>query len=214
MADMMKHVGVYGEKPCVVVFRELPDEPENALICLSGNLEGNLHDDVMSVVDSAEGQESNEISEVFFRRRLSDGENMLEALHSRKMLQKVPVDMVKLTPFPNQQVDLTEINKQLNNINAGSNPPLKTEVDPLVAESQAAGSVPLIEGGQSVASAEASAETSSEGIAQSMIDQATLMEEDAQALLSEATAKKAQAYEMAPELKPKRGPGRPPKTEA
>jgi hypothetical protein len=40
------------------------------------------------------------------------------------------------------------------------------------------------------------------------------MEEDAQALLSEATAKKAQAYEMAPELKPKRGPGRPPKTEA
>tara|TARA_B100000902_G_scaffold156621_1_gene152919 strand:+ start:1746 stop:2354 length:609 start_codon:yes stop_codon:yes gene_type:complete len=202
MADMMKHVGVYGEKPCVVVFRELPDEPENALICLSGNLDGNLHDDVMAVVDSDEGQAANEISEVFFRRRLSDGENMLEALHSRQKLQKVPVDMVKLTPFPNQQVDLTEINKQLNNINAGSNPPLKTEVDPVVAESQTA-DVPAVGGADTP-----------EGIAQSMLDQASLMEEDANTLLSEAAAKKAEAYEMAPELKPKRGPGRPPKAES
>ena len=198
----MKHVGVYGEKPCVVVFRELPDEPENALICLSGNLDGNLHDDVMAVVDSDEGQAANEISEVFFRRRLSDGENMLEALHSRQKLQKVPVDMVKLTPFPNQQVDLTEINKQLNNINAGSNPPLKTEVDPVVAESQTA-DVPAVGGADTP-----------EGIAQSMLDQASLMEEDANTLLSEAAAKKAEAYEMAPELKPKRGPGRPPKAES
>ena len=202
MADMMKHVGVYGEKPCVVVFRELPDEPENALICLSGNLDGNLHDDVMAVVDSDEGQAANEISEVLFRRRLSDGENMLEALHSRQKLQKVPVDMVKLTPFPNQQVDLTEINKQLNNINAGSNPPLKTEVDPVVAESQTA-DVPAVGGADTP-----------EGIAQSMLDQASLMEEDANTLLSEAAAKKAEAYEMAPELKPKRGPGRPPKAES
>jgi hypothetical protein len=73
MANMMKHVGVYGEKPCVVVFRALPEEPTNALVCLSDNLDGVLHDDVMSVVDSPEGQNSNEISEVFFRRRLSDG---------------------------------------------------------------------------------------------------------------------------------------------
>ena len=36
----------------------------------------------MSVVDSQEAQESNNISEVFFRRRLTDGENMLEALHT------------------------------------------------------------------------------------------------------------------------------------
>lgn len=202
MAEMTKHVGVYGEKPCVVVFRELPDEPENALILLSGSLDGNLHDDVMSVVDSPEGQEANEISEVFFRRRLSDGENMLEALHTRQKLQKVPVDMVKLTPFPNQQVDLTEVNQQLKNINAGSNPPLKTEVDPVVAESQGA---PVVnpESGDTP-----------EGIAQSMIDQANLMEEDANTLLSEAAAKKAQAYEMAPSLKPKRGPGRPPKAES
>jgi len=201
MANMMKHVGVYGEKPCVVVFRALPEEPTNALVCLSDNLDGVLHDDVMSVVDSPEGQNSNEISEVFFRRRLSDGENMLEALHSRNKLLKVPVDMVKLTPLPNQQVELAEINKQLGQIEAGSNPALKTEAMP-VAESQVADiAAPVGE------------DNSPEAIAKGLIAQSELIEADANAMLSDAQAKLAQAYEMAPELKPKRGPGRPPKTD-
>jgi hypothetical protein len=202
MATMMKHVGVYGEKPCVVVFRALPEEPTSALICISNGLEGSLHDDVMSVVDSPEGQNSNEISEVFFRRRLSDGENMLEALHSRKKLLKVPVAMVKLTPLPNQQVELAEINKQLSQITSGSNPALKTEaaLNP-IAESQVANIAPV------------EADNSPEGIAKSLIAQSELIEADANAMLSDAQAKLAQAYEMAPDLKPKRGPGRPPKTD-
>jgi len=199
----MKHVGVYGEKPCVVVFRALPEEPSNALICVSDGLEGALHDDVMSVVDSPEGQSANEISEVFFRRRLSDGENMLEALHSRNKLLKVPVDMVKLTPLPNQQVDLAEINKQLANIESGSNPALKTEaaLNP-VAESQVAEVPPV-----------ADDDNSPEGIAKGLIAQSELIEADANAMLVDAASKLAQAYEMAPALKPKRGPGRPPKTD-
>ena len=202
MAKMVKHVGIYGEKPCVVVFRELPEEPSNALICVSDGLEGKLHDDVMSVVDSPEGQSANEISEVFFRRRLSDGENMLEALHSRNKLLKVPVNMVKLTPLPNQQVDLAEINKQLGQIESGSNPALKTEAQEVVAESQIA-EVPSV----------ADDDNSPEGIAKGLITQSELIEADANAMLVDAAAKLAQAYEMAPALKPKRGPGRPPKTD-
>ena len=34
MADMTKHVGVYGEKPCVVVFRTLPDDEQNVQLFL------------------------------------------------------------------------------------------------------------------------------------------------------------------------------------
>ena len=117
MAELLKHVGKYGDKPCVVVFRELPDDSENALIVVSDTLEGQLHDDVMSVVDSQEGQESNSISDVLFRRRLSDGENMLEALHSRKKLTKVPVNMVTLTPLPNQSVPLEEVNQDILSVN-------------------------------------------------------------------------------------------------
>ena len=111
--------------------------------------------------------------------------------------------MVKLTPLPNQQVELAEINKQLNQITSGSNPALKTEaaMNP-IAESQTANVPPVVE-----------ADNSPEGIAKGLIAQSELIEADANAMLSDAQAKLAQAYEMAPELKPKRGPGRPPKTD-
>lgn len=196
MADMMKHVGVYGEKPCIVVFRELPDDEQNALVILSDSLEGQFHDDIMSVVDSAEAQESNNISEVFFRRRLTDGENMLEALHTRQKLVKAPVNMVNLTPLPNQSVSLEEVNRELRQIENDSNPPLKTESDVARIDTGA----PVVEDG-----------SDPEAVANNLLSQATLLEEDAKALIEDAEAKRKQAFDLAPDLRPKKGPGRPAK---
>ena len=197
MAEMTKHVGLYGDKPCVGVFRELPEEADQALIVISDSLEGQLHDDIMSVLDSPEGQESNNVSEVFFRRRLTDGENMLEALHTRGKLTKVPVDMVKLTPAPNQSVELAEVNAELQKIETGSNPPLVTEQN---VENLSQGDVPVDE-----------AEDQNQ-VAQNLLSQASLLREDAKVLLGDADAKEEEAYKIAPELKPKKGPGRPPKS--
>jgi hypothetical protein len=197
MPKMTKHVGTYGEKPCVVVFRELPEDDAHALVIISDSLEGQLHDDVMSVVDSQEGQGSNEISEVFFRRRLTDGENMLEALHTRGKLVKAPVEMVKLTPMPNQAVQLKEINLELKKISEDTNPPLKTEVDPANMRVE----TPTVAEGDDP-----------EQVANNLLSQASLLEEDAKALLNDADTKRAQAYELAPDLRPKKGPGRPAKT--
>jgi len=196
MAKMTKHVGTYGEKPCVVVFRELPEDDNNALVILSDSLEGQLHDDVMSVVDSIEAQDSNNISEVFFRRRLTDGSNMLEALHTRGKLVKAPVEMVKLVPVPNQPVELAEINKELRKISNESNPPLKTDEQPAIKP----GSVDVPEG------------EDKDQVANNLLSQASLLEEDAKALLTDADLKRSQAYEIAPDLRPKKGPGRPSKS--
>ena len=196
MADMMKHVGVYGEKPCIVVFRELPDDEQNALVIISDSLEGQFHDDIMSVVDSAEAQESNNISEVFFRRRLTDGENMLEALHTRQKLVKAPINMVSLTPLPNQTVSLEEVNRELKQIENESNPPLKTESDVARIDTGA----PVVEDG-----------SDPEAVANNLLSQATLLEEDAKALIEDAEAKRKQAFDLAPDLRPKKGPGRPAK---
>lgn len=196
MADMMKHVGVYGEKPCIVVFRELPDDEQNALVIISDSLEGQFHDDIMSVVDSAEAQESNNISEVFFRRRLTDGENMLEALHTRQKLVKAPINMVSLTPLPNQTVSLEEVNKELKQIENESNPPLKTETEAARIDTGA----PVVEDG-----------SDPEAVANNLLSQATLLEEDAKALIEDAEAKRKQAFDLAPDLRPKKGPGRPAK---
>ena len=205
MAEIMKHVGKYGDKPCVVVFRELPEEADQALIVVSDSLEGQLHDDIMGVVDSPEGQESNNISEVLFRRRATDGSNLLETLHSNQKLMKVPVDMVKLTPVPNQEVELSDVNAELGKIETGSNPPLKTEENIIegdgVSVDTGAAPTPVV-GDQT--------EGEPIEIANNLLAQAELLEQDAKALVSDAEAKKSEAYRIAPELSPKRGPGRPP----
>jgi hypothetical protein len=194
MANIMKHVGTHGQKPCVVVFREVPNEPDNCLIVETGTLEDQKHDDLMNVVQSLEAQESNNISEVLSRRNFTDGSNMLNDLHFSKKLIKVSANDVSLTPTPADSISLAEVNAEINKMEAGSNPPLNTEVAPETLERPA----PV--------------DTGVEGEAEGLLIQAGLLEEDAKALMADAESKRAQAYSMDPNLAPKKGPGRPKKT--
>jgi len=189
MATLTKHVGKIGEKPCVVVFREVPNEPEHCLIVESNSLNDQKHDDLMNVVQSAEAQESNNIADVLSRRQFTDGSNMLNDLHFSKKLQKVSVDMVFLTPTPSQKISLKEVNAEINKIEGGYTPP-KTDIDPVSVDTQ-----PLTESTET-AVPEAS-------VAEGLLVQAELLEQDAKALLSDADAKKAEAYKLDPSLKPK-----------
>lgn len=200
----MKHVGKVGEKPVVVVYREVPNEPDNALIVETASLEPEQHDALMNVIQSAEAQESNNISEVLHRRTFPDGSNMLTSLHYAKKIVKTPVNMVNLTPTPQQSVALEDVNKEIRKIETGSNPPLNTEVNPNTP----------IETDPTLASAEAPTTESSEDpteIAKGILRQAMLMEDDMKALQQDIDQKKAEAYALAPELTPKKGPGRPKK---
>ena len=202
MAEVMKHVGKVGEKPVVVVFREVPNEPDNALIVETGSLEPDQHDALMNVIQSPEAQESNNVSEVLHRRTFPDGSNMLTSLHYSKKITKVPVNLVSLTPTPSQAVALEEVNAEIRKIEAGSNPPLNTEVDPATLETD-----PTL-------AAEQSAPVSSDDpleVAKGILQQAMLMEEDVKAMQRDIDLKKAEAYNLAPELQPKKGPGRPKK---
>ena len=195
----MKHVGKYGEKPCVVVFREIPNEPENCLVIMSDSLDEVKHDNLMNVVQSAEGQEAKEFSEVLNRRQFSSGENMLQQLHAEGKLAKVPVSMVSLTPTPNDSIALAEVNAEIKKL---ENDPVPPVTDPAhLADDPAESNV----------SAPSVADSNVDSPAQGLLLQAELMEQDAEAMLAEAKEKKRQAFEMDPSLKPKRGPGRPPK---
>ena len=203
---MMKHVGKVGEKPCVVVFREVPGEPENALVVMTGTLSDEYHDALMNVVQSPEAQEGNELSEVLHRRQFPDGTNMLTTLHGIKRIEKVATDLVTLTPTPGQGVPLTDVNKEIAKINAESNPPLKTEVDPVSVDTM---SDPVTEVDTTATTDNG---TDPESVAQNILFQADLMVEDANKMLAEAEAKKEEAYALDPSLKPKKGPGRPKKS--
>lgn len=226
MATLMKHVGKYGEKPCLVVFRELPGEQDHCLIVQTDLLDSRMHDDLMNVIQSAEAQEANDVSQVLHRRQFTDGSNMLSTLHYSKKLQKVPVGHVSLTPLPNQFVPLADVNKEIRKLEGGYTPP-KTdpasvqnqrkvttesykvedpltrpiETDPTLAERQWRDDpVPVND-----------APVPTNDVARNLLIQAELLEADATALLRDAEAKKAEAYRINPELEPKRGPGRPPK---
>ena len=198
MAQLMKHVGKFGEKPCVVVFRELPGEQDYCLIVQTDNLEGRQHDDLMSVVQSLEAQNANDISEVLFRRQFTDGSNMLNSLHYGKKLQKVPVGLVHLTPAPNQALPLEQVNAEIRKLKGGYTPPvndashLNDETTRTVAKDDAVDS----------------SDNSVAEIAKNLLAQATLMEEDATALLKDAETKKQEAFRLDPSLRP---PGRPKK---
>ena len=197
MTQITKHTGTYGGKPCVVVFRELPQEPENALIVLTSTLDERQHDDLMNVVQSAEAQEANDISHVLNRRQFTDGSNMLNGLHYSKKLSKVPVSQVSLTPAPGQSVPLADVNAEIRKLAV----PQGQTTDGVSVDTTSTPEpvVPTVQ-------QDAAAET-----AQGLIMQAELMKEDGERLIADAEAKLEEAYQLNPDLRPKRGPGRPPK---
>lgn len=184
MSTLLKHVGKYGEKPCVIIFRELPNDPDNCLIVQTETLERVMHDDLMTVVTSVEAQSANDISQVLHRRQFSDGSNMLSTLHYSKRLQRVPVNLVWLVPTPGQSVPLEAVNAELRKINSGYVPP-KTDESHL---------------NQQPKPVEATQENLS--TAQNLLFQAKLMEEDAQSMMREAQSKMAEAYRLDPSLRP------------
>jgi hypothetical protein len=199
MPQLMKHVGKFGEKPCVVVFRELPGEQDYCLIVQTDSLESRQHDDLMNVVQSAEAQQANDISEVLFRRQFTDGSNMLNTLHYSKKLQKVPVGLVHLTPSPNQSMPLDQVNSEIRKLKGGYTPPVNdsshlndTTTKPVSTEAEST----------------VTEDDDVSGIAKTLLAQATLMEEDGQRMLTEAEAKKQEAFRLDPSLRP---PGRPKK---
>ena len=217
MQTPMKQVGKIGEKPCVVLFREVPGEPDYALVVQTNNLPDAQHDALMNIVQSAEAQEANEVAEILDRRQFNDGSNMLQQLHYDKRIEKVAVNLVSLTPTPADSIALEDVNAELRKIKNDSNPPLKTDPvqpmdnvlnetvsNPVVAESD-----PTL--AQTNVMPEVEGDVNESQIALNLIQQAAMLEDDAKALLQDADAKKQEAYRLNPDLEPRKGPGRPKK---
>lgn len=212
MSSILKHIGKYGEKKCVVVMRQLDGDPESCLIVQPDGLSERQHDDLMEVIQSPEAQNTNDVSQVLHRRQFSDGGIMLSVLHYGKKLQKVPVSQVSLTPLPNQSISLAEVNEAINQIEGGYVPP-KNDESHLRSED-----VPrptLNEGTNLETDPALNAERIDSGInstingddpaaiARNLLAQADLLAADAKALQADAKAKQAEAYKLDPSLKPK-----------
>tara|TARA_B100000902_G_scaffold351295_1_gene361209 strand:- start:3373 stop:4005 length:633 start_codon:yes stop_codon:yes gene_type:complete len=208
MAKVMKHVAKWNDRKCLVLFREVPGEPENALLIMTGELGATQHDELISVVDSDEAQANSDLAQVLNGRNFSDGRIMLQAIHSDGMITKAPVGEVTMTPTPNDNVPLKDLNESIAQIEAG-----KEAEKPQIADTTE------IDAQRDAVRPNALTEREQEeqiGIARGLLEQADMIESDIervqQQMMADANSKREEAYARAPELKPKPKPGRPKKS--
>lgn len=108
----IKHVGKLkntGAK-VIVVFRTLPGESQNALVLPTAQLPDVYHDAIMDLVESDQGQDSNEFGEIMFSRRFPDGRAMLTAMQQDNRLQKFATNLIEMTPTLSSSIPLDELN--------------------------------------------------------------------------------------------------------
>jgi|TARA_B110000914_G_scaffold124259_1_gene108480 hypothetical protein len=177
----LKHVGqlINTQKRCVVMFREIPDDESNCLIVDTDSLVDWMHDDVINAVESPGAQSSIDFSEFAQRRTMTDGTNMLQALHAKGLLQKQKSSNVMMTPNRETQIRLDELNN-------------------LIRSQQGAEALPTSPVAATDATAPVEGALDDLSIATNMISQAKQFEDEAATL-------RESAYALSPELKPKRG---------
>jgi hypothetical protein len=209
---MLKHVGKHNDKRCVIVFRKVPELEHMALVIYSDLLPRMIHDEVMRAVESPQGQEAKELSDVLFRTIMADGHNCLESLHRNGLLKKVPTNQVLVTPTSTSSVRLDELNDILDEMTKGeeamkrlqeldTNRGLTGKQAPRRAEIQELGERRTREAQGNTSAAEMLAGLLSDtDLATQRLEQAQKMEASAKQLLAEAERLKAEAQSLSPKV--------------
>jgi hypothetical protein len=118
--SFFKHVGTAnGTKKVVIVQRQLPGEEHMASVIYSDIIPSRFHDDIMKELESTAGQAANEFKDILERRMFSNGENMLQSLHSEGYIKKVASNNVVIRPNSKSSVTLDELNRLLGDIRTG-----------------------------------------------------------------------------------------------
>ena len=209
---MLKHVGKHNDKRCVIVFRKIPELEHMALIVYSDLLPRMTHDEIMRALESPQGQEARELSDVLFRTIMADGHNCLESLHRNGLLKKVPTNQVLVTPTSTSSVRLDELNDILDEMQKGEEAVKKLqEMDasrgmsgkqkPRRAEIQEIGERRTREAQGNTSAADMLAGMLSDSdLASQRLEQAQKMEASAKQLLAEAERLKAEAESLSPKV--------------
>lgn len=194
MSRFLKHVGKnqYGSK-VVIVFRELPDDPEHCLVVETQTLNEMYHDNLMRTLESNAAQDTVDLYEVLSRSHFGDGGQMLNTLHERGLLRKYKIDDINVEPMPNRSAPLRTVNEQIRLGKGDEAMPSHAETpDKVVSDTGV--SVDTAPTAAPVTAPEPASEEQQKSLAESKLLQARLMEEDAKTLRDEA-------YKLDPDLK-------------
>jgi hypothetical protein len=207
---MLKHIGRHGDRKVAIVFRELPGEEHMCLVIYPETLPTHIHNTIMSILESAPGQQSPNLADVLHRNLLPDGRVILQALHNEGMLKKIQTNQVIVTPTAQSNVKLDELNRIVKEMESGDaalkrmreldanagfvDPAVKRKAEKAFKEGRIADAeamvAPLV--------APASGALDDQSLAANMLAQAKKMEIDAKGLVAEAARMKKEAQKMFP----------------
>ena len=201
MAKFFKHVGEHNGKKVVIVQRAIPEEEHMCSVLYTQIIPSHYHDDVMRVLESPEGQDSNEFWKVLHRRASSSGNiNILEAVAREGYLKKAPTNQVIVKPNAASSIRLDELNKLL--LDAGTGEEAARKLEQLdrergYADNRKTGVPSEVASDKGV--------MSDADLAQLNIKQASDMKAQAEVMLAEATRLEKEAQTLDPSLKKTRG---------
>lgn len=109
----LKHVGRVRRNGAkiVVVFRQVPGEPYNALVLGVSSLSDMYHNSLMQLLEDGQGQQANEFGEAMSTRFFPDGRPMLAAMHADGRLQKIATADIDMTPTSTDIISLDKLNE-------------------------------------------------------------------------------------------------------
>jgi hypothetical protein len=119
MARFLKHIGKHGDRKVAIVFRQIPGEDHMCLVVYTELLNQNVHDPLITCIESPQGQASENLADALNRAYTKTGQVILQMLHREGMLKKVQTNQIMVTPAPNQNVKLDELNTLLNEMTKG-----------------------------------------------------------------------------------------------
>lgn len=203
---MLKHIGRHGDRKVAIIFRELPGEDHMCLVIYPDTLPTHIHNTIMSILESAPGQQSPNLADVLHRNLLPDGRVILQALHNEGMLKKIQTNQVIVTPTAQSNVKLDELNKIVKEMESGDaalkrmqeldanagfvDPAVKRKAEKAFKEGRISEAEALV--------APATGALDDQSLAANMLAQAKKMEIDAKGLVAEAARMKKEAQKMFP----------------
>ena len=211
----LKHIGKHADRKVAVIFRQIPGDDHMCLCIYPDLLPINLHDPLMKVLESPVGQSAEEFADALNRNIFPDGRNMLQTLHTERLMKRVQTEQILMTPTLQSNVRLSELNKILNEMKKGEDavrkmaeldnarglvdPKTKRAAEAAFKESQQRPARNPVEAGYTAAPTDGALDD--RAIAANMLTQAVKMHNEATALINEAARMKKEAERMFPGVK-------------
>lgn len=188
--SFLRHVGKIGDRKVAIIFRQVPGEPHMALVTYTETLNRHIHDPMIKCIESDIGQNSKDLADALNRTHTVDGKYILQVLHQQKLIKKVQTETVIVTPNPQTKIKLIDLNKILDEMEAGESAVKRlAEIDELAPTD-------IARQFKGIAISDPEGVLADNAIARSLRDQAAKMELEAKGLLVESKRLQKEASDL------------------